>query len=172
VGHHQRDFTEFYEASRDACLNSVTAVVGDRHTAEDLVAEGFARAWASWRKVSQYSSPAGWVVRVALNAGVSWWRPRRREVPLGDHDLATADPASSVDAAILAAIRRLPRRQREVISLRAFLDLDTQATAEVLGIAPGTVTAHLSRAVTALRLEPSVRDGPTLATFPDNHDGG
>jgi DNA-directed RNA polymerase specialized sigma24 family protein len=59
-----------------------------------------------------------------------------------------------------------------VISLRAFLDLDTQATAEVLGIAPGTVTAHLSRAVTALRLEPAVRDGLTLASSPDNHDGG
>jgi RNA polymerase sigma factor (sigma-70 family) len=172
VAHDQRDFTEFYEASRDACLNAVTAVVGDRHTAEDLVAEGFARAWASWRKVSQYSAPAGWVVRVALNAGVSWWRPRRREVPLGDHDLATADRASGVDAAILAAVRRLPRRQREVISLRAFLDLDTQATAEVLGIAPGTVTAHLSRAVTALRLEPAVRDGLTLASSPDNNDGG
>jgi DNA-directed RNA polymerase specialized sigma24 family protein len=38
-----------------------------------------------------------------------------------------------------------------VVVFRVFLDLDTQATAKVLGIAPGTVTAHLSRAVTALR---------------------
>ena len=34
---------------------------------------------------------------------------------------------------------------------RVFLDLDTKTTAGVLGIAPGTVTAHLSRAVTTLR---------------------
>ena len=51
----------------------------------------------------------------------------------------------------MAALRRLPARQREVIALRTFLDLDTQTTAQVLGIAAGTVTAHLSRAVAALR---------------------
>jgi RNA polymerase sigma factor (sigma-70 family) len=56
-----------------------------------------------------------------------------------------------VDATVMAALRRLPARQREVIALRVFLDLDTETTAGVLGIAPGTVTAHLSRAVATLR---------------------
>jgi RNA polymerase sigma factor (sigma-70 family) len=51
----------------------------------------------------------------------------------------------------LSALARLPKRQREVIALRVFLDLDTRATAVVLGIAPGTVTAHLSRAIAVLR---------------------
>jgi RNA polymerase sigma-70 factor (ECF subfamily) len=53
----------------------------------------------------------------------------------------------------MAALRRLPERQRQVIALRLFLDLDTAGTAEVLGIAPGTVTAHLARAVATLRGE-------------------
>jgi RNA polymerase sigma factor (sigma-70 family) len=56
-----------------------------------------------------------------------------------------------VDPALLAMLRRLPRRQREVIALRVFLDLDTESTAKTLGIAPGTVTAHLSRAIATLR---------------------
>jgi RNA polymerase sigma factor (sigma-70 family) len=51
----------------------------------------------------------------------------------------------------MAALGRLPVRQREVITLRLLLDLDTETTAKVLGIAPGTVTAHLSRAVSTLR---------------------
>jgi DNA-directed RNA polymerase specialized sigma24 family protein len=38
-----------------------------------------------------------------------------------------------------------------VVVLRVFLDLDTRTTADVLGIAPGTVTAHLARAVSTLR---------------------
>jgi RNA polymerase sigma-70 factor (ECF subfamily) len=46
---------------------------------------------------------------------------------------------------------RLPGRQRQVIALRLFLDLDTNRTAEVLGIAPSTVKAHLARAIAALR---------------------
>jgi RNA polymerase sigma-70 factor (ECF subfamily) len=51
----------------------------------------------------------------------------------------------------MAALRGLPTRQRQVIALRIFMDLDTARTAEVLGIAPGTVRAHLSRAIDALR---------------------
>ncbi|HEX3491825.1 MAG TPA: SigE family RNA polymerase sigma factor [Streptosporangiaceae bacterium] len=157
VEHQQRDFAEFYASSRDACLRAVTASVGDPQLAEDLVAEAFARAWTGWRKVSQHPAPRAWIVRTALNLGVSWWRGRRREVPLADHDRAAGalSPApglgQGLDAATLAALRRLPARQREVVALRVFLDLDTAATASVLGIAPGTVTAHLTRATAALR---------------------
>jgi RNA polymerase sigma-70 factor (ECF subfamily) len=50
-------------------------------------------------------------------------------------------------------VRRLPAREREVIVLRIFLDLDTETTAKHLGIATGTVRAHLSRAIAALRQE-------------------
>jgi RNA polymerase sigma-70 factor (sigma-E family) len=164
MGQEQAEFIRFYETSRDVCLRAVIASVGDRELAEDLVAEAFARAWMSWRKVSQYAAPRGWVVRTALNTGVSWWRRRRREVALGDRDAsATADPGQGVDPAIVAALRRLPTRQREVIALRVFVDLDTATTAEILGIAPGTVKEHLSRAVKALRGEPALRSAAAPA---------
>lgn len=45
----RREFAEFYEASRDDCLRIVLLNVGDRHLAEDLVAEAYTRAWISWR---------------------------------------------------------------------------------------------------------------------------
>lgn len=57
----------------------------------------------------------------------------------------------------MAALRRLPVRQREVIALRLLLDLDTATTAEMLGMSSGTVAAHLHRAIAALR-----RDIPAL----------
>jgi DNA-directed RNA polymerase specialized sigma24 family protein len=129
----------------------VTAVVGDRELAEEQVAEAFTRAWTSWGQVRRHAAPRAWVVRTALNLGVSRWRRRHREVPLADHDAAVpAGPGDGVDPALIAALRRLPARQREVLALRIFLDLDTETTAKVIGIAPGTVTAHLSRAVAAL----------------------
>ena len=157
--HEQDEFAQFYQTSRDPCLKAVTAVVGDSQQAEELVAEAFARAWTSWDKVSRHAAPRAWVVRTALNTGVSWWR-RRREVALADHDRAApAAMSSGVDPALIAMLRRLPARQREVLALRIFLDLDTETTAKVLGIAPGTVTAHLSRAVAALR-----RDLPPAMT--------
>jgi DNA-directed RNA polymerase specialized sigma24 family protein len=62
-----------------------------------------------------------------------------------------AAPGNSVDPTIMAALMRLPARQRQVVALRLILDLDTGQSAEVLGIARGTVMAHLGRAMAALR---------------------
>jgi RNA polymerase sigma-70 factor (sigma-E family) len=154
VSQEQADFAEFYAGSRDDCLRTVLATVGDVDKAQDLVAEAFARAWASWRKVSRHPAPRAWVVRTALNLSVSSWRRHRRELPLTGHDAPARGPAASlVDTELTAVLQRLPARQRQVVALRIFLDLDTTHTAEVLGIAPGTVTAHLTRALTALRTE-------------------
>lgn len=47
----------------------------------------------------------------------------------------------------------LPDRQRQVVALRILLDLSTEQTAEILSIAPGTVTAHLFRALARLESE-------------------
>jgi RNA polymerase sigma-70 factor (sigma-E family) len=161
VDHESAGFTAFYEAKRDDCLRAVFASVGDRQAAEDLVAEAFARAWAQWRTVSRHPAPQAWVVRTALNTRVSWWRRRRREVTLPDPartDEAAGGGAAddggldgAVDRELMAMLRRLPVRQRQVVALRLFLDLDTTSTAQVLGIAPGTVTAHLARAIATLR---------------------
>jgi RNA polymerase sigma-70 factor (ECF subfamily) len=147
----QAEFVEFYDANKDACLRAVAVSVDDRDLAEELVGEALTRAWMRWPKVRQHPSPAAWVVRVALNTRVSWWRRRRREVPLGDQDLGHHDLTLGLDRDITTALLQLPQRQREVVALRFLLDLDTDTTARVLGIAPGTVTAHLARATTALR---------------------
>jgi RNA polymerase sigma factor (sigma-70 family) len=147
-------FAEFFAASWDPCLRVVAGSTGNLTLAEDQVAEAFARAWASWRKVSRHPALRAWVVRTALNAGASWWHRRSKETALASHDIAAADgQGTGLDTAVLTALRRLPARQREVIVLRVFLDLDIDATARQLGIAPGTVRAHLSRAMTALRNE-------------------
>jgi RNA polymerase sigma-70 factor (ECF subfamily) len=76
VGSQPLDFAEFYRRSRDDCLRAVVVSVGDQDTAQELVAEAFARACASWRTVSRHPAPAAWVMRTALNINISRWRPR------------------------------------------------------------------------------------------------
>ena len=152
MSNERAEFTAFFQASWEPCLRAVAAVIGSQQLAEDQVAEAFARAWASWRKVSRHPAPRAWVVRTALNTGASWWRRRNRELPLADLDRPAA-PADGFDAGLLAALWRLPTRQREVIALRIFLDLDTGTIAQQLGIEAGTVRMHLSRGVAALRRE-------------------
>jgi RNA polymerase sigma-70 factor (sigma-E family) len=154
VSNQETEFADFFQASWEPCLRAVVAVVGRPQLAEDQVAEAFARAWVSWRKVSRHPAPRAWVVRTALNTGASWWRRRRRELPLADHDMTVPGHLDGgLDATLLTAIWRLPARQREVIALRIFLDLDTATIARQLGIEAGTVRMHLSRGVTALRHE-------------------
>jgi RNA polymerase sigma factor (sigma-70 family) len=154
VSNQQTEFADFFQASWDPCLRAALAVVGSPQLAEDQVAEAFAKAWMSWRTVRHHPAPQAWVVRTALNTGASWWRRRRRELPLADHDLtAPVDLDGGLDATLLKAIWRLPTRQREVVALRIFLDLDTSTIARQLEIEPGTVRMHLSRAVAALRRE-------------------
>ena len=154
MGHQKTEFAEFFQASWEPCLKAVVASTGSVQLAEDQVAEAFARAWLSWRKVRRHPAPRAWVVRAALNTGASWWRRRIHELPLAGHDAAAPhDADDGLDAALLTALRHLPDRQREVIALRVFLDLDIETIAAHLEIAPGTVRVHLSRAVTTLRHE-------------------
>lgn len=160
VEENQREFAEFYAAVRDDCLQVVLISVGDRQLAEDLVAEAFTRAWLSWRKVRQHPAPRAWVVRTALNVRVSWWRRRRREVALADQDkAAAASQHQGLDDSLVAALRRLPVKQREVITLRVLLDLEIATTAQTLGMPTGTVASHLHRGLAALRRDiPSFND--------------
>jgi RNA polymerase sigma-70 factor (ECF subfamily) len=157
VGTQRLDFAEFYRRFRDDCLRTVVVIVGDQDSAQELVAEAFTRACASWRTVSRHPVPAAWVVRTALNLNISRWRRRRREVLVPDPGMLADRPAAAtaaqdpVDPQIMAALLRLPARQRQVIALRLILDLDTSGTALVLGITPNTVMAHMTRALTALR---------------------
>ncbi len=116
------------------------------------MAEAFARAWASWSKVRRLDHPVAWVVRTAVSADISWWRRRRREVGFPDMpESSTEDRLHPTD--LVSAIRTLPPRQREVVVLRYLLDLDTATTAAWLGIARGTVAAHLHHALAALRVQ-------------------
>lgn len=155
----QREFAEFYAAAWGDCLRIVMVSAADRPLAEDLVAEAFTKAWASWQKVRGLAEPRAWVIRCAINARVSWWRRHRREVALGSQDtMAAAGQDLALDRSLVAALRRLPVRQREVIALRLLLDLDTGTTAEMLGMSTSTVATHLHRAIGALR-----RDIPALS---------
>jgi len=92
-----------------------------------------------------------------VNAARSALRRRgtvRRHLRNADvDDVQGADHAlivSAEHAAVLAALRQLPQRQREVLVLRYWADLTEAEIAATLGIRPGTVKSTASRALTAL----------------------
>ena len=95
AGSQQPDFAEFYREVKDECLFAVLVIAGDRDTAQDLVAEAFARAWASWPSVSSSvaaclpagsSSPAAAITQPATSRTLpppGTDQPRARSRPRG-----------------------------------------------------------------------------------------
>lgn len=153
------EFTEFYAGSKDRCLRAAIAYGMAPDRAEEAVAEAFARAWSRWRSVRSMESPRAWVVRTAINADISWWRKRRRETAVPETPEQLPRDDSDVDRDLLEAVRRLPPRQRQVVAMRYFLDLDAETTAHELGIARGTVSATLHQALKTLRLRLADSEG-------------
>jgi RNA polymerase sigma factor (sigma-70 family) len=144
-------FERFFAATRDHVYRSLLVITRDQALADDGVAEAYARAFERWPDVANHPAPKAWVARTALNYVRSDRRRARRiifgmpDVPAPERDLP--------DPQLVALVLRLPRRQREVIALRILLDLSTERTAELLGIAPGTAGAHLSKALARLERE-------------------
>jgi RNA polymerase sigma-70 factor (ECF subfamily) len=149
---HDAAFETFYRATRDDVFRTILIVVGDRQLAQDAVAEAYTRALARWKTVAQHPAPSAWVAKTALNYVRSGHRVATRIASVEVPDVPVTDDAPT-DPEMVRQLLALPDRQREVVALRVVLGLDTQQTADLLGIAPGTVTTHLFRALARLQDE-------------------
>jgi RNA polymerase sigma-70 factor (ECF subfamily) len=144
------EFSAFYAAHRDAVFRAVLLATRHPQRAEDAVQEAFARAYARWDTVRGYDRPRAWVSRVALNVATSWWRRLSRE-RANPPDRPGRPDEGPIDATLVRLVWDLPLRQRQVVALRVLADLSIADTAQILGIAEGTVKAQLHRALRRLR---------------------
>jgi len=154
-------FEEYVLARGAALVRLARLLTGDDHRADDLVQDVLARAYVHWRRVVAADRPDVYVRRMLINANASWWRRRSsREITPGAGTItAVADRTTVPDVEIAAAerdamwrqIRRLPERQRAVVVLRYYEDLDDATIAEILDCTPVTVRTHAMRALATLR---------------------
>lgn len=151
------DVEECIRTEYDRLVGAVAVVCDSVALAEEAVQEAFARAWERQQRGHRFTHLAGWVATVALNLARSGRRRRKVE----DRALRTlaARPVPpvteffAVGDVVRAAVDGLPRRQREVVFLYYFLDLDVTTVAELLGVSEGTVKTGLSRARARLAVE-------------------
>lgn len=125
---------------------------------EEVVQEAFVRVHGAWSGVDE---PLTYLRATVMNLARS--RLRRRMVVRRHPEPVARSAASAEDhvvlladqQAVLEAVRSLPRRQRECIVLRYYLDLSEAEIATTLGISPGSVKSHSHRGLAALatRLE-------------------
>jgi RNA polymerase sigma-70 factor (ECF subfamily) len=109
-------------------------------------------------RLRAHEDPEAWAFRTGFNLANTRWR--RRAVARRFEELRRRRPedeSSSPDATgeaidVRRAVAALPRRQREVIALRYFLDYSVAETATRMGCAEGTVKALTHQAIDALRV--------------------
>ena len=126
------DFSAFAVSRWPGLVRLAFGLTGDRWAAEDLAQATLARAYVAWRRVSRADDPDAYLRRILVNTSNRRFRRHRvAEQPGDPPETAVEGPADLVGerAALLAALRQLPPRQRAVVVLRYWEDLPGCATA-------------------------------------------
>src|SRR5690349_8998392 len=149
---------DLYRAQRLPLLRLAVLLTDDTGTAEDVVQDAFVALQRRWHAVDP-AAATGYLRTSVVNGVRTLYRRRR----VARRHLSVAGPeddAPSADLAVLltedqrevvAALRTLPRRQREVLVLRYWSELSEAEIAAALGIARGTVKSSASRGLAALQ---------------------
>lgn len=157
-----QDFSGYAAARWGALMRSAVVLGCSTEEAHDLAQTTLLRCYTKWEKVLRAEDRNAYVYRVLLNCHRDsrrrhWWGEQPSVTAL---DMSAGEPTSAVDAAdaVHRALSDLPLSQREVVVLRYMADLSEARTAEVLGVAPGTVKSRLSRALSQLEDNSHIAD--------------
>ena len=149
--------TALFDGHYTRMLRVAVVLLGDRAAAEDVVQDAFLALHSGWDRIQNKPEAVGYLHRSVVNTARS--RLRRRAVairlrPPRQPDVASAEDsalAALVSGPLLSAMRALPRREREAVLFRHYLDLSEQQTADALGLRPGSVKGYASRGLAKLR---------------------
>ena len=151
-----REFSEFAAAAHSRLRNTAYLLCGDWERAADHVQEGLIRVYVAWPRLVRRGGELSYARKAVVSAFLDASRKRSSTERPAEPDPGRAsgeDVATQVSdrAALMAALARLPERQRACVVLRYFEDLDVRATAIALRCSEGTVKSQTSRALASLR---------------------
>jgi RNA polymerase sigma-70 factor (sigma-E family) len=147
--------TALYQCHALGLIRLAHIMLGDRPSAEDVVQEAFCGLYRRWGQLSDAARAPVYLRSSVLNGCRSLLRRRMVRRSRADQE----QPVTSAEAEVLSAeerlevmraLRRLPRRQREALVLRFYLDLSHDEIAETMGINPGTVRSAMHRGLASL----------------------
>ncbi|KUN79794.1 RNA polymerase subunit sigma-24 [Streptomyces bungoensis] len=155
----ERQFREFVAARSRSLLHTAYLLTGDWEQGRDLLQTALASTARRWSRLRDREQPEIYVRRALYHAQVdrfrllSWGRETVTDTLPDQPSGQVADWADTVVQRqdIMAALRRLPKRQRAVIVLRYFEDRPDNEIAAILGVAQGTVRSQTHKALTSLR---------------------
>jgi RNA polymerase sigma-70 factor (ECF subfamily) len=151
-------FRMLVERHTDGVARMVAGMLGGSDQIDDVMQETFIRFYSSLDRFRTESSVGTYLKRIAINQALDQLRRRKRLLarflsrddgrqnlpePPAEHGRTIEERER--DALVQRAIAALPEKQRAVVLLRMIDGCSTEETAEILGIAYGTVLSRLSR---------------------------
>jgi RNA polymerase sigma-70 factor (sigma-E family) len=154
AGDREAAFGEYVAARAEAMRATAYLLCGDWHDAEDIVQTAFTKLYLAWSRVTRHEVLDAYVrrivVRTYLDERRRGWRRERTIETLPDvAAVAAGDPEDRI--VLLRALAAVPPRQRAVLVLRYWEDLDIEATARALGCSTGNVKSQTNRGLQKLR---------------------
>jgi len=146
-----REIEDVYRRRLDELVRVATGIVGDRERARDAVHDAFASAVRKRLSYRREGSIEAWLWRFVVRAAQEEVRHRPADQLVDDAQARRNGYEPEELARVQRIVAQLPERQREVLFLRYYADLDYATISEALGISAGTVGATLHAAHTALR---------------------
>jgi RNA polymerase sigma-70 factor (ECF subfamily) len=141
-----------YRAQLPEFRRAAAAITGDRELACDAVQDAFASAVRGRAGFRSEGSLNGWIWRIVINTTRSQIRARRPTSPLaGDPSTSDNGHTDAATERVHSALAQLPERQRLILFLHYYADLDYATIAEAIDISAGTVGATLHTARANLR---------------------
>ena len=146
--------TDLFRGHHLELVRLALLMTGDLATAEDVVQDVFERLHRRWPNLQRQDSSLAYVRSSVLNGCRSVHRralvARRHAPGLAEPPAGGAETAADERSDLMAALSRLPRRQREVLVLRYYADLNVDEIAATLQIGPSAVRSTASRGIAAL----------------------
>jgi RNA polymerase sigma-70 factor (sigma-E family) len=150
----ERHVTALYQAHALGLARLALLMLGDRDAAQDVVQDAFFGLYRRWDKLASTEAAPAYLRTSVLNGCRTVLKRRSRPVPHAvEESLESAEAAlmhTEEQHTMLAAIRRLPARQRETVVLRYYLDMSEDQTARAMGVSRGTVKSATARALTTI----------------------
>jgi RNA polymerase sigma factor (sigma-70 family) len=145
------EIEEVYRRRLNELVRVATAIIGEREPARDAVQDAFARAVRKRRSYRREGSLESWLWRFVVRAAQDEARRRRSDELVDDAQARRNGYEPDELARVQRSVAQLPERQRAVLFLRYYADLDYVSIGHALGISAGTVGATLHAAHAALR---------------------
>jgi RNA polymerase sigma-70 factor (sigma-E family) len=146
---------QLYAAHYRRLVRLAVLLVRDVGTAEEVVQDSFVAMHGRWGRLEDPDKAVAYLRQTVVNRSRSVLRhrgvQRRHLASVAAGEPTFTEPDLGERQRVLDALRELPERQREVLSLRYYLDLSEAEIASALGISAGTVKSHASRAAATLR---------------------